>query len=74
MSIPEIKSGSVLRLNGSINVDFGSLKVTYKPPKGTRFVVLLLGDEPKGNEMTIDVDEFLRLAGWTFADSGEHSS
>lgn len=44
--------------------DDGSLRVSYRPPKGERFVFLVLGSEPKDGSRPLDPEAVMTAMGW----------
>lgn len=61
-----IQPGMQLSLIGSVTVEATpTLRVTYSPGKGRRFVVLLIGDEARDTDAPLNVDDWLVSMGWT---------
>lgn len=44
--------------------DDGDLRLSYRAPKGERFVFLLLGSEPKDGSKPLDGEAIMKHMGW----------
>lgn len=68
---PELGVGDVVRVARIRTVavagmrEAGWIWLDFKPPKGRRFVFLLLGDEPADESEPINPTEALKALGWT---------
>lgn len=63
-NMPQIGIGSVVK-TATVSIGDGSLELEYKPPRGRRFLTVIVGDvDAKGDGSEIDVEKVFNEMGW----------
>lgn len=66
-----MKVGDIVSTHG-LTAYSGRNSFGFKPPEGHRFVVLVLGSEPKDGSAPLDAEAVLRRLGWVPESAAGH--
>jgi hypothetical protein len=67
MSLPDVGTGSVVTPTNFTH-HTPNLQLSFKAPKGKKFVMLLLGVQDKDDQQPLDVIDVMKRLGWTHED------